>query len=292
VRPAGYRAEMEAAGVPWGRRQRLYYELLGCAQHGHTLVGTDAAEVRPQDSDLVRPGPAGTRWYRCLRCDAWVAGPAPAAATRPYPPERSEIALPLRGRPLRDRYVLRLIALDRALHVVVLAALAGAIFYFAARRGRLQHDFYRILADLQGGVGGPIGNSHRGVLGELRRLFSIDNNRLYATGAVVSAYAVLEAVEMVGLWLARRWAEYLTFVATTLLLPLEVYELTRSVSALKALTLVINLAIVVYLLFAKRLFGLRGGGQAEEREREVTGGWQAVERATPPLGEGPSASPG
>ena len=42
--------------------------------------------------------------------------------------------------------------------------------------------------------------------------------------AVAAAYALLEGVEAVGLWFAQRWAEYLTFVATTALLPLEIWE--------------------------------------------------------------------
>ncbi len=42
------------------------------------------------------------------------------------------------------------------------------------------------------------------------------------------AYAALEGMEAVGLWLVKRWAEYLTFVATTILLPLEVYELVNA----------------------------------------------------------------
>jgi uncharacterized membrane protein (DUF2068 family) len=79
----------------------------------------------------------------------------------------------------------------------------------------------------------------------------------------------------------RRWAEYLTFVATTLLLPLEIYELAHKLSPLKMVTLVLNIAVVVYLLLAKRLFGLRGGADAEREERERDSGWPAIERATP-----------
>jgi len=92
------------------------------------------------------------------------------------------------------------------------------------------------------------------------------------------AFAVLEAVEMVGLWLTKRWAEYLTFVATAVLLPLEVYELSAGVSVLKLVTFVINLAIAVYLLWAKRLFGINGGGRAEQERRRAAGDWGALER--------------
>jgi uncharacterized membrane protein (DUF2068 family) len=79
----------------------------------------------------------------------------------------------------------------------------------------------------------------------------------------------------------KRWAEYLTFVATTLFVPYEIYELTTKVSWFKMLALVVNLVIVVYLLFAKRLFGLRGGAEAEERERARDQGWSVLEQTAP-----------
>ena len=66
---------------------------------------------------------------------------------------------------------------------------------------------------------------------------------------------------------AKRWAEYLTFLATTILLPLEIYEIIHRQSALKIIGFLINVAVVVYLLYAKRLFGLRGGGAVDEEER-------------------------
>jgi hypothetical protein len=80
------------------------------------------------------------------------------------------------------------------------------------------------------------------------------------------AYGLLEGVEGVGLWLARRWAEYLTVVATSAFLPLEIYELHERPSATKAGTFAINLAVVIYLIVAKRLFGLRGGDRAYAEE--------------------------
>ena len=85
-----------------------------------------------------------------------------------------------------------------------------------------------------------------------------------------------------GLWWAKRWAEYLTFLATALLLPVEVYEIINKQTPLKIIGFIINIAVVIYLLFNKRLFGLRGGVAAEEAERAADGGWPAIERATPP----------
>ena len=247
-------------------RPRLRYELIGCGLHGHELLGTDAAELRPGDHLFARES-GGLRWYRCLRCDSWVVLRPPGRPLRRYPPERGEVRLPLRGRPLRDRYVLRLIAIDRMLHFLILSALAAAVFLFASNKAALNADFTRILRDLQGGVGGPMASSRQGVVHDLQRLFAVSIRNLYLVGAVIAAYAVLEGVEAIGLWLGRRWAEYLTFVATVVFVPYEIYELTKSVTALKILTLVINLAIVVYLLVSKRLFGLRGGSRGAGRVR-------------------------
>jgi uncharacterized membrane protein (DUF2068 family) len=264
-------------------RPKLHYELIVCGLSGHELVGLDAAELRPEDALYAREGPAGLRWYRCLRCDSWLPLAPPASPARKQPADRPDIELPLRGKPLRDKIVLRVIAVDRAIHFVVLAALAVVIFFFAANSDRLRQPVFKALEDLQSGLGGPNKNSHHGIVYDLHHLFSIDSGTLTKIGFVVAAYALLEGLEAVGLWFQKRWAEYLTFIATTVLLPLEIYEISERVSAAKIITLIVNIAVVIYLLHAKRLFGLRGGAAAEEAERRRDSGWEALERATPGL---------
>jgi uncharacterized membrane protein (DUF2068 family) len=244
------------------------------------LVGTDAEVVTPDDALLVRED-GSVRWHRCVRCDGWVQRPVPEHPGRPRVEGRDEIVLPLRGAALRDRYVLRLIALDRAVHVVVLTSLAVVLFTFAAHDQVLHRDYQNIMDALSGGA--PGASQARGILGYLGRAFKYTPSHLRILGVVLLAYAALEATEMVGLWLNKRWAEYLTFVATTVLVPFEVYELTISFSVFKLVTLVINLAVVLYLLLAKRLFGLRGGHRAELARRQLSSGWGAIERATPAL---------
>jgi uncharacterized membrane protein (DUF2068 family) len=162
------------------------------------------------------------------------------------------------------------------------------VIAFAGHEASLRNAYYRILTDLQGGVaGGPVQNTgHVGILHELDRLFSLRSGTLREVGIALLAYGVLEGIEAVGLWLTKRWAEYLTFLATAILLPLEIYEIVHRRSALKIIGFLINLAIVIYLLLAKRLFGLRGGGAADEAERARDTGWDAIERATPPQGPG------
>lgn len=80
------------------------------------------------------------------------------------------------------------------------------------------------------------------------RLSSIDQARLKTIGAGTFFYAVLELVEGVGLILRRKWASYLTIVATGLLLFPEGYELSHKVNALRIIVLIVNLAILVYLI--------------------------------------------
>jgi uncharacterized membrane protein (DUF2068 family) len=261
-------------------RPKLRYELIGCGLHGHELLGTDARALRPEDAVFARES-GGLRWYRCLRCDSWIPLSPPDGPARPYPPHRSEVRLPLRGKPLRDRYVLRLVAVERLLHFLVLSALAAAVFLFASNKIALDADFTKVLKYMQGGLGGPITDTNHGIVHDLQRLFSFSITNLYWAATAIAAYAVLEGVESVGLWFGKRWAEYLTFIATIIFVPYEVYELTKGVSALKLVALILNLAVVAYLLIAKRLFGLRGGGKAERAEHDAETGWPPIERATP-----------
>jgi uncharacterized membrane protein (DUF2068 family) len=76
----------------------------------------------------------------------------------------------------------------------------------------------------------------------------------------------LELVEAIGLWHERRWAEYLTVVATSGLLPFEILEITKRVTVVRVGALIINLAIVAWLLYRKRLFGIAGGREALRHE--------------------------
>lgn len=83
-----------------------------------------------------------------------------------------------------------------------------------------------------------------------------------AVGAIL--YGLLEVTEAVGLMLRRRWAEYLVLLATVAFLPLEIDEVLRKPSALKALTLLINIAIAVYLVWRKQLFVSRKRSSPQE----------------------------
>jgi uncharacterized membrane protein (DUF2068 family) len=286
-----HRTREPAVGATSDRkRHQVDWELISCAFQGHVLVGTDAAEVRPDDHALVREG-KGLRWYRCLRCDAWLPLPPPEQPVQSTVPSLDEVTIPLRGRPLRDRYVLRLIAVERAFHVLVFGLLAIAIFIFIPHRNQLDSDYTNFLRDLRDGVLGSTAG-RGGFWTLINRLFSISETDLILIGVALVVYCLLLSIEIVGLWRARRWAEYLTFVESCVLLPYEFYELAKSVTVLKVVGLVANLAILLYLAIVHRLFGIRGGAGAVRQAYETHGGRLAFDRATPepPLAPEPAGA--
>lgn len=86
----------------------------------------------------------------------------------------------------------------------------------------------------------------------LERASGISDARLRALGIGCFIYAAVFLTEGIGLYLERRWAEYLTVVATGSLVPIELYELAKHVTLGKIAILVVNLAIVAYLVYRLR----------------------------------------
>jgi uncharacterized membrane protein (DUF2068 family) len=81
----------------------------------------------------------------------------------------------------------------------------------------------------------------------IHKVMRIDRKKLEALGVGTFVYAAVFAVEGIGLLLAKRWAEYLTLGVTISFLPIEIYEIAREPSVGKAVTIVINVVVVVYL---------------------------------------------
>jgi uncharacterized membrane protein (DUF2068 family) len=261
------------------KRRHLDWELVACGLRGHILLSPPTVPTTVDRSTIAREID-GLHWYRCVRCDAWLSMAPDDPVLRPAPPEE---ALPLRGKALHDRVVLRLIAVDRVFHFLILGLLGIAVLAFAADRAKLHDRFYQFTTSLQTAIaGGPVTTKgHVGIVHELDKLFTLSRGTLIEAGIALLCYAALELTEAVGLWYGKRWAEYLTFIATVILLPFEIYELSERVSPLKVIGFLINVAVAVYLIWAKRLFGVRGGGAVEERERARDSGWQAIERTAP-----------
>lgn len=97
----------------------------------------------------------------------------------------------------------------------------------------------------------------------LQKLISTDDKKLAAVGLGSIAYAAMFAVEAVGLWRQKQWAEYLTVVVTSSFIPFELYGLIHELSAAKLVTLVLNSAVVAYLI--RKLVRDRRSGQQHKK---------------------------
>jgi len=86
----------------------------------------------------------------------------------------------------------------------------------------------------------------------LSRAFRVTPHQLKALSVGTFIYAGLLLTEGTGLALRKRWAEYFTIVTTAGLIPLEIYELAKHVTVVKILVLIVNVAIVVYLVVRVR----------------------------------------
>jgi uncharacterized membrane protein (DUF2068 family) len=81
---------------------------------------------------------------------------------------------------------------------------------------------------------------------------NVTDTRLLALAAMASAYSAVRLVEAYGLWHGRAWAEWFAIGSGTLYLPVEIYELFHHATILKALVLVTNVAMVLYLVRARK----------------------------------------
>ena len=86
----------------------------------------------------------------------------------------------------------------------------------------------------------------------LEKIAKVDEHKLRQLRAGTFLYATLFLIEGTGLALRQRWAEYVTIISTSSLIPIEVYEMVKNFSAVKVAFLLINLAVVVYLIFELR----------------------------------------
>src|SRR5579863_1052775 len=98
----------------------------------------------------------------------------------------------------------------------------------------------------------PLGLEHKVVTWLLEWFSGLSAARSHALRIVTLAYAAVFAVEGVGLWMQKRWAEWLTTIITASLIPLEAWELIFRPTIGKALIIVTNIAVVAYLVWHVR----------------------------------------
>ncbi len=86
----------------------------------------------------------------------------------------------------------------------------------------------------------------------LAKASSVRPDQIKKLGLGSFLYAALFLAEGTGLWMQKRWGEWLTVIITGSLVPVEIYEIYRHPSAVKVAVLVINIAIVGYLIYRIR----------------------------------------
>lgn len=245
-----------------------------CSIRGHVEPAAEVARLRDDGSDdpLGHDVDDGTRYCRCLRCDLWErrTPPSPDEVAHDVVPPIAELDLPRRGKPLEEAILLRLIAIERGVHSVIFALLAVALFIVKVRLPAIEH-WARSIADGLGTGTGDVG-SHTFLSAKLSSVATLDSGEVTVLLATAVTYAVVEGVEAVYLWRERRWAEYLTVLATLGFIPFEVRELLDHVTVLRVGALIANVAILVYLVWDKRLFGVRGGPVAHQDRID----WDAI----------------
>lgn len=165
---------------------------------------------------------------------------------------------------------MRALAVERAIRCVILLLVAAGVLKVSGSRLRLQHEFEKdlpLLRPLANQIGWNPDNSK--IIRHIAQAFTLSSSTLLWIAAGLAAYAVIELVEAVGLWVMQRWGEYFAVIATSVFLPLEVYELTEKVTAVRVTAFLINIVAVVWLLWSKRLFGLNGGARAYREEHRT-----------------------
>ncbi|HUC56077.1 MAG TPA: DUF2127 domain-containing protein, partial [Streptosporangiaceae bacterium] len=231
------------------------WNLYRCGRVGHITYAPDEPELSEY---LHATASAGELW-RCLRCGTFVKDEPVAHG----PADQAPVVK--RGKEIRSELILRAFAVERFIRFVLFGGVAFAILQFSTSKLSIKQTFERdlpIIRSTFNQLGFNIGHSH--LLIDFRKALDISQGTLTLIAAGVAAFAVVELVEGIGLWLSRRWGEYFAMVVTSLGLPYEIYDLTEKVSWTKLVLFAINLALVLYLVLTKRLFGARGGRTAYE----------------------------
>jgi uncharacterized membrane protein (DUF2068 family) len=234
------------------------WNLRACGRKGHITYAPTEDALRDR---LHVTTPVGEAW-RCLRCGDFAVGPPRMSGPADHAP------IVLRGRALRDATILRLLAVERFAKGLLVLFAAYGVYRFRAGHDAVQRAFHEdlpLLKPLADKIGWNLEDSS--IVHTLRTVIEAESRTLFWIAIGLIVYGGLQLVEGVGLWLLKRWGEYFAVVATSLFIPIEIYEITEKVTWFRIGALVINIAAVLYIALSKRLFGLRGGHAAYEAER-------------------------
>ena len=123
------------------------------------------------------------------------------------------------------------------------------VYYLGDAKGRGTDYDASVIARLYSWAASmPSGLEQDWVRRALVFISGLSPGRINALGFVTLAYAAIFTAEGIGLWMGKRWAEWLTVIVTSSLIPLEIWEMAHRPGVGKALVVVCNSAIVWYLV--------------------------------------------
>lgn len=248
--------------MDWNRRT--------CARRGHLTYSPDEEHLRDR---LHVATPVGEAW-RCLRCGDYTVG-APGGSG---PAESGPLMV--RGAVLREQLALRALAVERVVRSMVLLAAAYGVWRVQDVQTSLPKVFTEDLPEL-----GPVATELADLFGGSAVLHLVESATPEGTGRLpwvslgLLAFALVRLTEGGGLWLGRRWAVYGAAVIGALSIPVEMFSLVSEVRWAALLALPVGAAIVGHLVYAHRLFGVRGGRRSIVRARRVEAMLEVVRAA-------------
>jgi uncharacterized membrane protein (DUF2068 family) len=142
---------------------------------------------------------------------------------------------------------------DRGLRLIALFKFAKIVLLIAVGLGALRLLDPDTAARAQRWATALATSSDRRLVQQLlAQVVGLSPGRLEVLALGAFLYAGLFTTEGVGLWWGRRWAEYLTVVATASFVPIEIFEILQRVSLPRVGALVTNIAVVGYLVYRLR----------------------------------------
>ncbi len=161
-------------------------------------------------------------------------------------------ALDLRGRRGQVKVLRAVASLELSKGLIVLAAGCGLLLLLHRDTSEVAENLLRVL---------HVSPDDRLSHFVMRSANRITDKKLWSLAGLAAMYSSLRFVEAYGLWKARAWAEWIALISGAMYLPFEARELIRKITFLHSGLLIVNLAIVAYMVYLRSV----GQNGAEKR---------------------------
>jgi uncharacterized membrane protein (DUF2068 family) len=151
-------------------------------------------------------------------------------------------ALDLRGRSGQVKVLRAVASFELSKGLVVLAAGCGVLLLLHRDTSEIAQNLLTLL---------HISPDHRLSHMVMRQADRITDAKLWTFAGLAACYSTIRFVEAYGLWKARAWAEWIALISGAMYLPFEIRELIRRLSLFHFSLLIVNLAVVLYMVYLR-----------------------------------------